>query len=183
MRRPVTLPKVPVAACLEEPKPREDARYWTGIWHYARGLARAHRGELEQAQADDTDILMIDTAGRLQNKADLMAELEKIVRVIKKKDETAPHAVLLVLDATTGQNALSQAKLFDEAITLDALALTKLDGTAKGGIVANICHELKIPVRFIGIGEQADDLRDFTPDEFVDALFSRDESGNADPAS
>jgi fused signal recognition particle receptor len=104
-----------------------------------------------------------------------MEELKKIKRVIGKNLASAPHEVMLVLDATTGQNAVSQARLFHDAVGITGLTLTKLDGTAKGGIVANICHELKIPVRFIGIGEQADDLRDFDPDEFVDALFSREE--------
>jgi len=129
------------------------------------------------------DVIIIDTAGRLHTSVNLMEELKKIKRVIGKNLSTAPHEVMLVLDATTGQNAVSQARLFNDAVGVTGLTLTKLDGTAKGGIVANICHELKIPVRFIGIGEQADDLRDFDPDEFVDALFSRDKSGNADPAS
>jgi fused signal recognition particle receptor len=128
------------------------------------------------------DVIIIDTAGRLHTSVNLMEELKKIRRVIGKNLATAPHEVMLVLDATTGQNAVSQAKFFHEAVGVTGLTLTKLDGTAKGGIVANICHELKIPVRFIGIGEQADDLRDFDPDEFVDALFSRDEDGSADPA-
>ena len=122
------------------------------------------------------DVIIIDTAGRLHTSVNLMEELKKIRRVIGKNLPAAPHEVMLVLDATTGQNALSQAKLFHEAVGVTGLTLTKLDGTAKGGIVANICHELKIPVRFIGIGEQADDLRDFDPQEFVDALFSRDEA-------
>jgi fused signal recognition particle receptor len=122
------------------------------------------------------DVIIIDTAGRLHTSVNLMEELKKIRRVIGKNLPSAPHEVMLVLDATTGQNALSQAKLFHEAVGVTGLTLTKLDGTAKGGIVANICHELKIPVRFIGIGEQADDLRDFDPQEFVDALFSRDDS-------
>lgn len=130
----------------------------------ARGLAK------------DYDVIIIDTAGRLHTSVNLMEELKKIRRVIGKNLPSAPHEVMLVLDATTGQNALSQAKLFHEAVGVTGLTLTKLDGTAKGGIVANICHELKIPVRFIGIGEQADDLRDFDPQEFVDALFSRDDS-------
>jgi fused signal recognition particle receptor len=124
------------------------------------------------------DVIIIDTAGRLHTSVNLMEELKKIKRVIAKNLPAAPHEVMLMLDATTGQNALSQAKLFHEAVGVTGLTLTKLDGTAKGGIVANICHELKIPVRFIGIGEQADDLRDFDPEEFVDALFSRDEADN-----
>jgi fused signal recognition particle receptor len=101
-----------------------------------------------------------------------MAELKKINRVIGKKMPGAPHEVMLVLDATTGQNSISQAKLFHEAVGVTGLTLTKLDGTAKGGIVANVCRETGIPVRFIGIGEQIDDLRDFDAREFVDALFA-----------
>jgi fused signal recognition particle receptor len=113
----------------------------------------------------------MDTAGRLHTSVNLMEELKKIKRVAGKKLEGAPHEILLVLDSTTGQNAVSQAKLFNEAVDITGLALTKLDGTAKGGIVVNICRELQLPVRFIGIGEQIDDLRDFNPDEFVEALF------------
>lgn len=124
------------------------------------------------------DVIMIDTAGRLHTSVNLMEELKKIKRVIGKKLAGAPHEVLLVLDATTGQNGISQAKLFHETVDVSGLALTKLDGTAKGGIVANICRELEIPVRFIGIGEQMDDLRDFDADEFVDALFA-DENGES----
>ncbi len=121
--------------------------------------------------ADGVDVILIDTAGRLHTSVNLMEELKKIKRVIGKNLAAAPHEVMLVLDSTTGQNAVSQAKLFNEAVGVTGLTLTKLDGTAKGGIVANICRELKIPVRFIGIGEQVDDLRDFDPGEFVDALF------------
>jgi len=117
------------------------------------------------------DVIMIDTAGRLHTSVNLMEELKKIKRVIGKKCAGAPHEVLLVLDATTGQNGISQASIFHDAVGVSGLALTKLDGTAKGGIVANICRTLQIPVRFIGIGEQMDDLRDFNPEEFVDALF------------
>jgi fused signal recognition particle receptor len=100
-----------------------------------------------------------------------MEELKKIKRVMGKKIAGAPHEVMLILDATTGQNAISQAKLFNATVDITGLTLTKLDGTAKGGIVVNICRELKIPIRFIGIGEQLEDLRDFDPDEFVEALF------------
>ena len=125
-----------------------------------------------QGVAGDFDVIIIDTAGRLHTSVNLMEELKKIKRVISKKLEGAPHEVMLVLDATTGQNAISQAKLFNDVVGVTGLTLTKLDGTAKGGIVANVCRELKIPVRFIGIGEQADDLRDFDPQEFVEALFS-----------
>ncbi len=117
------------------------------------------------------DVIIIDTAGRLHTKVNLMEELKKIKRVIGNKMAGAPHEIMLVLDATTGQNSISQAKLFNEAIGITGLALTKLDGTAKGGIVVNICHDFNIPIRFIGIGEKLDDLRDFDPREFVEALF------------
>jgi len=127
---------------------------------------------LAYGRAKGFDVIMIDTAGRLHTSVNLMGELEKIKRTIGKKFPGAPHEVLLVLDATTGQNGISQAKLFHASVDVSGLALTKLDGTAKGGIVANICRELSIPVRFIGIGEQLDDLRDFDPEEFVDALFA-----------
>jgi fused signal recognition particle receptor len=130
---------------------------------------------LAYGRAQDFDVIMIDTAGRLHTSVNLMGELEKIKRTITKKFPGAPHEVLLVLDATTGQNGISQAKLFHASVDVSGLALTKLDGTAKGGIVANICRELSIPVRFIGIGEQMEDLRDFDPEEFVDALFASEE--------
>ena len=123
------------------------------------------------AKNKNYDVVLIDTAGRLHTKAHLMEELKKIKRVISKQLKGAPHEVLLVIDATTGQNGISQALLFDEAVSITGIALTKLDGTAKGGIVANISKELKTPIRFIGVGEQVDDLRDFNADEFVDALF------------
>jgi fused signal recognition particle receptor len=126
---------------------------------------------MEYGRARNMDVIIIDTAGRLHTQVNLMEELKKIKRVIGKKMEGAPHEVMLVLDATTGQNAVSQAKLFNEAVGVTGLTLTKLDGTAKGGIVVNISRELGIPVRFIGIGEQIDDLRDFDPREFVNALF------------
>ncbi len=129
---------------------------------------------LDYGVSHDFDTIIIDTAGRLHTSVNLMEELKKIRRVIAKKMPGAPHEVLLVLDATTGQNGISQAKLFGEAVGVSGLALTKLDGTAKGGIVANVCRELKIPVRFIGIGEQMDDLRDFDAHEFVDALFAEE---------
>jgi fused signal recognition particle receptor len=102
-----------------------------------------------------------------------MEELKKIKRVMAKQLPGAPHEVMLVIDATTGQNGISQAKLFNEAVEVTGITLTKLDGTAKGGIVANICRELKIPIRFIGIGEHLEDLRDFDPDEFIEALFEQ----------
>jgi len=126
---------------------------------------------MDQAVAENYDVVIVDTAGRLHTQVNLMEELKKIKRVIGKRLDGAPHEIMLVLDATTGQNAVSQAQLFNEAVGITGLALTKLDGTAKGGIVANICRELNIPIRFIGIGEQIDDLRDFDADEFIDALF------------
>lgn len=126
---------------------------------------------IEYGTAHAFDVIIIDTAGRLHTQVNLMEELKKIKRVIGKKLPGAPHEVMLVLDATTGQNAISQATLFNEAVGITGLAMTKLDGTAKGGIVVNVCRELKIPVRFIGIGEQVDDLRDFDSTEFVEALF------------
>ncbi len=126
---------------------------------------------IEYGTAHAFDVIIIDTAGRLHTQVNLMEELKKIKRVIGKKLQGAPHEVMLVLDATTGQNAISQAKLFNEAVGITGLTMTKLDGTAKGGIVANVCRELKIPVRFIGIGEQVEDLRDFDSTEFVEALF------------
>lgn len=129
---------------------------------------------MDQAVAGDYDVVIVDTAGRLHTQVNLMEELKKIKRVMGKRLKGAPHEILLVLDATTGQNAVSQAKLFDAAVDITGLALTKLDGTAKGGIVASICRELAIPIRFIGIGEQIDDLRDFDADEFIDALFGED---------
>lgn len=122
------------------------------------------------------DVIIIDTAGRLHTKVNLMEELKKIKRVIDKKVPGAPHEIMLILDATTGQNSISQAKLFNEAVDISGLTLTKLDGTAKGGIVVNICHEMKVPIRFIGIGEKMEDLRDFDPHEFIEALFTGDQS-------
>ena len=123
------------------------------------------------AAARGCDIVLIDTAGRLHTKTNLMEELKKIKRTVSKQLDGAPHEILLVLDATTGQNALSQAKLFDEALGLTGLALTKLDGTAKGGIVISICSSLNIPLQYIGVGEQIDDLRLFEAEQFIDALF------------
>ena len=131
---------------------------------------------LDYAKPRNFDVVLVDTAGRLHTKINLMEELKKIKRVMDKKIPGAPHEILLVLDATTGQNAISQARLFNEAVDVTGLALTKLDGTAKGGIVINICHEFNIPIRFIGIGEQMEDLRDFEPGEFVEALFAEGEA-------
>lgn len=123
------------------------------------------------ALAEQYDVVLIDTAGRLHTQANLMEELKKIKRVIGKQCESAPHEIMLVLDATTGQNGISQAKIFNEAVGITGITLTKLDGTAKGGIVASISRELNTPIRFIGVGEQIDDLRDFDHNEFIDALF------------
>ncbi len=123
------------------------------------------------AQAKNIDVVLVDTAGRMHTKDNLMEELKKIKRVMAKKLPGAPHEIMLVIDATTGQNGISQARLFDDAVGVTGITLTKLDGTSKGGIVVNICKEMKIPIRFIGIGEKMSDLRDFDADEFVDALF------------
>ncbi len=123
-----------------------------------------------RAERDGADILLIDTAGRLQNRADLMQELEKIVRVIRKKDETAPHNTLLVLDATTGQNALGQVEIFRKIAAVSGLIMTKLDGTAKGGVLVALADKFGLPIHAIGVGEQIDDLSPFDPQEFADAL-------------
>ncbi|NDW53059.1 signal recognition particle-docking protein FtsY [Aliiroseovarius sp. PrR006] len=126
---------------------------------------------MTQAEADGADLLMIDTAGRLQNRSDLMEELAKIVRVIKKKDETAPHNTLLVLDATTGQNALSQVGTFQDLADVSGLVMTKLDGTAKGGVLVALADKFALPIHAIGVGEQIDDLAPFDPEEFARALI------------
>lgn len=128
---------------------------------------------VQSAKAKGVDIVIADTAGRLQNKDNLMAELEKVVRVMRKLDPKAPHEVMLVLDAGTGQNALSQAQLFKQCVGVTGITLTKLDGTAKGGIIFAIAKQLELPIRFIGVGEQIDDLRTFNSQEFVDALFDK----------
>jgi fused signal recognition particle receptor len=130
---------------------------------------------IQAAKSRGTDVVIIDTAGRLQTKVNLMQELQKVKRVIQKEIPDAPHETLLVLDATTGQNAISQAKLFDETVNLSGIVLTKLDGTAKGGVVFGICSEMEIPVKFIGIGERIEDLREFNPENFVEALFDEDD--------
>ncbi|MEQ1739146.1 MAG: signal recognition particle-docking protein FtsY [Methyloglobulus sp.] len=129
---------------------------------------------IQSAQSKGTDVLIADTAGRLHTKSNLMEELKKVKRIMAKLDETAPHEVILVLDAGTGQNALSQAKLFNEAIGLTGLVLTKLDGTAKGGVIFALAKQSGIPIRFIGVGEGIDDLQDFNAETFVDALFVKD---------
>jgi fused signal recognition particle receptor len=126
------------------------------------------------AEARGADLVLIDTAGRLHNKEHLMRELEKIRRVIQKRLPTAPHETLLVLDATAGQNAIQQAKVFGAAMGVTGLVLTKLDGTAKGGVTITIRRELKLPVRFIGVGEKIEDLQPFDPDAFIEAIFSPD---------
>lgn len=126
---------------------------------------------VQSAQAKNVDILIADTAGRLQNKDNLMQELEKVVRVTQKLSPQAPHEVMLVLDAGTGQNALSQAKIFKESVGVTGISLTKLDGTAKGGVIFAIAKQMDLPIRYIGVGEQIDDLRPFKSQEFVDALF------------
>jgi fused signal recognition particle receptor len=126
---------------------------------------------IHAAKARNADLVFIDTAGRIHTKINLMEELKKIKRIIGRECPGAPHEVLLILDATTGQNAISQAKLFDEAIGVTGIALTKLDGTAKGGIIVGITEEMKIPIRYIGVGESMDDLREFNASDFVQALF------------
>ncbi|MFQ1595229.1 signal recognition particle-docking protein FtsY [Aeromonas veronii] len=130
---------------------------------------------IEAARSRGADVLIADTAGRLQNKSNLMEELKKVVRVMKKLDEEAPHEIMLTLDAGTGQNALSQAKLFSEAVGLTGITLTKLDGTAKGGVIFAVADKFQIPIRYIGVGEGIDDLRPFVANDFIEALFSRDE--------
>jgi fused signal recognition particle receptor len=126
---------------------------------------------VSSAQSRGSDIVIIDTAGRLHTKSNLMEELKKIKRVISKEKASAPHEILLVVDATSGQNAINQAKIFNDAVGLTGIALTKLDGSAKGGIILAINKELDIPVKLIGVGEAVEDLQDFEPSEFVEALF------------
>jgi fused signal recognition particle receptor len=127
---------------------------------------------LKAARARDVDVALIDTAGRLQTKRPLMEELGKMVRVIGREIEGAPHETLLVLDANTGQNAISQARLFTEVAGVTGLVLTKLDGTAKGGVIVGLADEFGIPVKHVGVGERVEDLRDFSAEEFVEALFA-----------
>ncbi|MGP7734385.1 signal recognition particle-docking protein FtsY [Oceanimonas smirnovii] len=130
---------------------------------------------VEAAKARKVDVLIADTAGRLQNKAHLMEELKKIVRVMQKIDPAAPHEIMLTLDAGTGQNALSQAKIFNDAVPITGITLSKLDGTAKGGVIFAVADKFGIPIRYIGVGEQIDDLRPFNASEFIEALFSRED--------
>jgi fused signal recognition particle receptor len=145
-------------------------------------IAHSHGGDpaavafdaLQAAQSRGADVLIVDTAGRLHTKGNLMEEMKKIGRVMSRVDETAPHEVLLVLDATTGQNGLAQAKEFTKVIGCTGIVLTKLDGTAKGGVVLAIAEQLNLPVRFIGTGEGMEDLAAFDPQEYVDALFGVD---------
>lgn len=130
---------------------------------------------IEAAKARNVDVLIADTAGRLQNKSHLMEELKKIVRVMKKLDEEAPHEIMLTIDASTGQNAISQTKLFSEAVGLTGITLTKLDGTAKGGVIFSVADQFGIPIRYIGVGEGIDDLRPFHTNDFIEALFARED--------
>ncbi|KNC13842.1 cell division protein FtsY [Pantoea sp. RIT-PI-b] len=130
---------------------------------------------IQAAKSRNVDVLIADTAGRLQNKSHLMEELKKITRVMKKLDEEAPHEVMLTLDASTGQNAISQAKLFHEAVGLTGITLTKLDGTAKGGVIFSVADQFGIPIRYIGVGEGIEDLRPFKAADFIEALFAREE--------
>ena len=130
---------------------------------------------IQAAKARQVDVLIADTAGRLQNKAHLMEELKKITRVMKKLDEQAPHEVMLTIDASTGQNAISQTKLFHEAVGLTGITLTKLDGTAKGGVIFSVADQFAIPIRYIGVGEGIEDLRSFKADDFIEALFARED--------
>jgi fused signal recognition particle receptor len=132
---------------------------------------------VKSAVARHAAVVLIDTAGRLQTKTNLMEELKKIARVVGRELPGAPHETWLVLDATTGQNALSQAKLFGEAVPLTGVVLAKLDSTAKGGVIVGIADRLKLPVRFVGLGEEIEDLRPFDPREFVEALFAEKEEG------
>jgi fused signal recognition particle receptor len=124
-----------------------------------------------RGRADQVDVVLCDTAGRLHTKAGLMDELKRLKRTLEKAHTGAPHEVLLVVDATTGQNAIAQARQFHEALGVTGFVLTKLDGTAKGGVIIGICDELKIPVRYVGVGEKVADLKPFDPREFVEALF------------
>jgi len=130
---------------------------------------------IQAAKSRGVDVLIADTAGRLQNKSHLMEELKKITRVMKKLDEDAPHEVMLTLDASTGQNAVSQARLFHEAVGLTGIALTKLDGTAKGGVIFSVADQFGIPIRYIGVGEGIEDLRPFKAEDFIEALFARED--------
>nr|WP_245411241.1 signal recognition particle-docking protein FtsY [Methylovirgula ligni] len=160
----------------------EQLRIWGARFH-CEVIARESGGDaaglgydaLEAARAQNADLLIMDTAGRLQNRTELMAELEKIIRVMKKLDPEAPHAVLLVLDATVGQNALSQVEIFSRTAGVTGLVMTKLDGTARGGILVAIADKFKLPIHFIGVGEGADDLESFTARDFARAIAGLEE--------
>ncbi len=143
--------------------------------HTAADSASVIFDAIHSAKAKKIDILIADTAGRLQNKANLMKELKKIVRVMKKLDQQAPHEVMLILDASSGQNAINQAKIFHEAVSLTGIILTKFDGTAKGGVIFAIADQFKIPIRYIGIGEGIDDLQPFVANDFIESLFLRED--------
>jgi len=134
---------------------------------------------IKKGQAEGADVVLADTAGRLHTKTNLMVEMQKIVKSAAKALDGAPHEVLLVIDATNGQNALAQAREFKEALPLTGIVLTKLDGTAKGGVILGICDALKLPVRFVGLGERPDDLYEFSPEDFVEALLGKDASVDA----
>ena len=143
--------------------------------HTGADLASVLFDAVQAATSRGVDVLIADTAGRLHNKDNLMQELEKVVRVMKKIDDTAPHEVMLVLDAGTGQNAINQTKHFLQSVGVTGLTLTKLDGTAKGGIIFALAKQFGLPVRYIGVGEQIDDLRPFNADDFTRALFRPDD--------
>ena len=134
---------------------------------------------IKKAEEVGADVVLADTAGRLHTKTNLMTEMTKIAKTANKAMDGAPHEILLVIDATNGQNALAQAKEFKEALPLTGLVLTKLDGTAKGGVVLGISDTLELPVRFIGLGERPDDLHDFSPSEFVEALLGKESEASA----
>ena len=152
---------------------RASQRRLQGALATAEAAAAYGPSALTRARAENYDLVMIDTAGRLQNRTELMQELEKIVRVIKKFDDAAPHASLLVLDATVGQNALSQVELFQKSAGISGLIMTKLDGTARGGILVALAQAHQIPIHFIGVGEGIDDLEPFTANDFARALTHR----------
>ncbi|MBI5447776.1 MAG: signal recognition particle-docking protein FtsY [Gammaproteobacteria bacterium] len=160
------------AAAVEQLKVWGDRNHITVIaQHTGADSASVIYDAMQSATARQADILFADTAGRLHTKENLMEELKKVSRVMKKLDETAPHEVLLVLDASTGQNALIQAQQFNEAMKITGIVLTKLDGTAKGGIIFAIAKKLNVPIRFIGVGEQKEDLQPFNAEQFMEALF------------
>ncbi len=143
--------------------------------HTAADSASVIFDAIHSAKAKEINILIADTAGRFQNKTHLMKELKKIVRVMKKLDQQAPHEVMLTLDASSGQNAINQAKIFHEAVGLTGIILTKFDGTAKGGVIFAIADQFKIPIRYIGIGESIDDLQPFVANDFIESLFVRED--------